>query len=143
MKVILAAINAKYIHSNLAVRYLKSFAEKKLTEEKDILTENGSGCAAVIETAEYTINQQKEEIIADLYRRQPDVLAFSCYIWNMGYVEFLVRDFHRICPHTDIWLGGPEVSYDAPELLNKYPQVTGVMRGEGERVFTDLMMAYS
>ncbi len=143
MKVILAAINAKYIHSNLAVRYLKSFAKKKLTEEKDILTENGSGCAAVIETVEYTINQQKEEIIADLYRRQPDVLAFSCYIWNMGYVEFLVRDFHRICPHTDIWLGGPEVSYDAPELLNKYPQVTGVMRGEGERVFTDLMMAYS
>ena len=90
MKILLAAVNAKYIHSNLAIYSLKAYAD---VEE--------------VELAEYTINQQKDEILRDLYLRKPDVLCFSCYIWNMEYVETLVREIAKLCPHLPIWLGGP------------------------------------
>ena len=93
MKILLAAVNAKYIHSNLAIYSLKAYAD---VEE--------------VELAEYTINQQKDEILRDLYLRKPDVLCFSCYIWNMEYVETLVREIAKLCPRLPIWLGGPEVS---------------------------------
>ena len=125
MKILLAAVNAKYIHSNLAIYSLKAYAD---VEE--------------VELAEYTINQQKDEILRDLYLRKPDVLCFSCYIWNIEYVEALVREIAKLCPRLPIWLGGPEVSYDAAAVLEKLPAVKGVMKGEGEETFAQLCRIY-
>lgn len=122
MKILLTAINAKYIHSNLAVYSLKAYA-KKYKEVPEI------------EIAEYTINQQADDILMDIYKRKPDMLCFSCYIWNIVYVENIVREIAKILPETEIWLGGPEVSYDAKEVLERLPEVTGVMKGEGEETF--------
>lgn len=127
MKTILAAVNAKYIHSNLAVYSLRAYAKDYLNETK---------------IAEYTINQQIDEILMDLYREQPELLCFSCYIWNLDYVEELVREIKKILPETIIWLGGPEVSYDAKEVLLRLPEVTGVMKGEGEETFAALLDFY-
>lgn len=126
MKVLLMAVNAKYIHSNLAVYSLKSYA---------------AGGGYETEIAEYTINQQKDEILGDLYRRSPDLLCVSCYIWNISFVEELLRDIAKILPHTRIWTGGPEVSYDAGKFLERMPQVQGVMCGEGEETFLELIRA--
>ncbi len=127
MKTILAAVNAKYIHSNLAVYSLRAYAKDYLGETK---------------IAEYTINQQTDEILMDLYREQPELLCFSCYIWNLEYVEELVREIKKILPETVIWLGGPEVSYDAADVLSRLPEVTGVMKGEGEETFLALLDYY-
>ena len=127
MKVVLTAINAKYIHSNLAVYSLRAFAKPY---KDDIII------------AEYTINQQLEDILMDLYKKQPDVLCFSCYIWNLSYVEELVCEAAKIFPNIPIWLGGPEVSYDALDVLERLPEVTGVMMGEGEETFLELLTFY-
>lgn len=127
MKVLLAAINAKYIHSNLAVYSLRAFAGR-YRESTEI--------------AEYTINQQLDEILRDIYTRKPDVLCFSCYLWNIVYVEQLIRELPKILPDTEIWLGGPEVSYHAKEVLGHFPEVRGIMRGEGEETFLELLEYY-
>lgn len=127
MKTILVAINAKYIHSNLAVYCLRAYAKPYLEE---------------IEIAEYTINQPTDTILMDLYQKKPDLLCFSCYIWNIEYVERTVREIHKLLPNIPIWLGGPEVSYDAKDVLNRLPQVSGVMKGEGEQTFLELLDYY-
>ena len=127
MKIILAAVNAKYIHSNLAVYSLRAFAKAYVSETKIL---------------EYTINQQMDEILMDLYREKPDLLCFSCYIWNLDYVEELAREIKKILPETILWLGGPEVSYDAVDVLTRLRQVTGVMKGEGEETFLELYMEF-
>ena len=124
MKVLLAAVNAKYIHSNLAVYSLRAYARQH---------QEGIGIA------EYTINQTVDEILMDIYRRQPDILCLSCYLWNISYVGQIVTEVPKILPHTMIWLGGPEVSYDVPEVLERYPGVAGVMCGEGEETFLELI----
>ena len=129
MKFLLAAINAKYIHSNPAVYSLRAFAKQKQP-------------GAEIEIGEYTINHQMEQILQDIFRRKPDFVGFSCYIWNISHVLELVRDLHKVLPECEIWLGGPEVSYDAETVLAKEPDVRGVMRGEGELTFSDLVGAY-
>ena len=95
-----------------------------------------------VEIAEYTINNQMELILEDVYRRKPDMIGISCYIWNIAYALDLVRDIHKVLPDTDIWLGGPEVSYDAPQLLLREPEVFGVMKGEGEEMFAALLECY-
>lgn len=128
MKILLIAINAKYIHSNLAVYCLKACAGE---------------LEAQVEIAEYTINHRKEDILADIYRRKPDVAAFSCYIWNREYTVSLIRDFHQIAPEVPLWVGGPEVSYDAREFLEELPQAAGVLAGEGEKSFAALVKAYA
>ena len=125
MRILLAAVNAKYIHSNLAVYSLKAYV-------KD----------SCVEIAEYTINQTEDAILGDLYRRKPDVLCFSCYIWNIELIKSLAREFAKLCPETEIWLGGPEVSYDAEDVLRRFAQVKGVMKGEGEETFQELVRAY-
>ena len=127
MKVVLTAINAKYIHSNLAVYCLRAYA-KPYKEE--------------IEIAEYTINQQIDDILRDLYKKKPDVLCFSCYIWNLNYVEELIREVKKIFPELPIWVGGPEVTYDAKDVLARLPELTGVTFGEGEETFLELMEYY-
>lgn len=129
MKILLTAINAKYIHSNLAVYSLRSYAKERMSE-------------ADIEIAEYTINQQIDDILMDIYEKRPDVLCMSCYIWNLQYVESIVREIAKIRPELPIWLGGPEVSYDAEDVLKRLPQVKGVMKGEGEQTFYELCKAY-
>lgn len=127
MKIVLTAINAKYIHSNLAVYSLRAYAEPYKKE---------------IEIAEYTINQQLDDILMDLYKKKPDVLCFSCYIWNLTYVEELIREIKKIFPALPIWVGGPEVSYDSKDVLERLPEVTGVMFGEGEETFMEILQYY-
>lgn len=127
MKVILTAINAKYIHSNLAVYCLRAFAKPYKGE---------------ISIAEYTINQQADDILMDLYKQKPDLLCFSCYIWNIEFVEQILREIKKLFPSLPVWLGGPEVSYDAEQVLLRLPEVTGVMRGEGEETFLELLNYY-
>ena len=123
MNIILTAINAKYIHSNLAVYSLKAFVPRYEEE---------------INIREYTINQPLDDILMDLYEAGPDVVCFSCYLWNIQYVEQIITELPKILPHTEIWLGGPEVSYDAPAMLGRYPMVSGIMCGEGEETFREL-----
>ena len=127
MNIVLTAINAKYIHSNLAVYSLRAYASAYRDE---------------ISIAEYTINQQTDDILMDLYKKKPEVLCFSCYIWNIAYVEELIREVKKIFPSLPIWLGGPEVSYDAKDVLERLPEVTGVMMGEGEATFLELLEHY-
>lgn len=133
MKYLLVAINAKYIHSNLGVYSLKAYADQVCRAEYP---------NADIQIGEYTINHSQEAILADIYRKHPDVVGLSCYIWNIEYVKNLIRDLPKILPKLRIWLGGPEVSYNGPELLEEFPQITGVMAGEGERTFAELAGRY-
>ncbi len=131
MKFLLAAVNSKYIHSNPAVYSLKAYAEKREPE-----------LSGHIEIAEYTINHQISEILADLYARRPDAIGFSCYIWNITYILELAEEMKKLLPKVQIWLGGPEVSFDADKLLLTNPFLTGVICGEGEETFFQLANAY-
>ena len=133
MKVLLIGINAKYIHSNPAVYSLKAYADKYYPHRPD-------GC--VLGIAEYTINQTVQSILAELYRQQPQIAAFSCYIWNWTVIQALLSELPKVLPDTALWLGGPEVSYDAEDLLRTYPQLTGIMVGEGEETFLELLRYY-
>ena len=127
MKILLAACNAKYIHSNLAVYDLQAYAAKY---------------ADHIILKEYTINQQKDDIMRDIYLEHPDVVCVSCYIWNISFVKELMADLTKILPDADFWVGGPEVSYDAEKFLVENPEFTGVMVGEGEETFLELSGHY-
>lgn len=134
MRILLTAINAKYIHSNPAIYSLAAYANHNLTKgEKE-------NCQ--IEIAEYTINHRTESIIADIYKKKPDVLAFSCYIWNWDYVQEVMTELHKLLPKVPIFLGGPEVSFTAEEILKQYPFLTGIMIGEGEETFLELCQSY-
>ena len=127
MKTVLVAINAKYIHSNLAVYSLRSYARTFGYEPKLL---------------EFTINQQKDQILKGIYEAKPDLLCFSCYIWNLSYVEEIIEDIKKILPKITIWAGGPEVSYDAPQFLKRHPEVDGIMCAEGEQTLTELIRYY-
>ena len=115
-KILLAAINAKYIHSNLAVYCLDAYARKYSEAVKD-------GRVSVI-YREFTINQQIDEILEEIYREKPDVIGFSCYIWNIAFVEELAEEFHKLRPEVPVWVGGPEVSYETESFLREHPQIT-------------------
>lgn len=127
MKILLAACNAKYIHSNLAVYDLQAYA---------------SDYADHIVLKEYTINQQKDDIMRDIYLEHPDVVCVSCYIWNLSFVKELMADLIKILPGADFWAGGPEVSYDAEKFLTENSEFKGVMVGEGEETFKELAGYY-
>ena len=127
MKILLAACNAKYIHSNLAVYDLQAYVAEY---------------ADHIVLKEYTINQQKDDIMRDIYLEHPDVVCVSCYIWNVSFVKELMADLTKILPDADFWAGGPEVSYDAEKFLSENPEFTGVMVGEGEETFQELSGYY-
>lgn len=165
MKFLLVAVNAKYIHSNPAVYSLKTYADYRQKQSKDNgdrggVYHEGQGLPRIhgrdwrdsdsrekyppvcVEIAEYTINTLTEQILEDIYERRPDAIGFSCYIWNINDIWELVRDIHKILPGTDIWLGGPEVSFDAPQLLAREPEVLGIMKGEGEETFAALLSCY-
>ena len=120
-------MQCKYIHSNLAVYNLKSCS--------------GEYSSRVV-VKEYTINQIRDDILKDIYLEKPDVICFSCYIWNISFVRELVPDLKKILPQVEFWAGGPEVSYDAVEFLKKNPAFFGVMVGEGEETFHELAGYY-
>ena len=122
-EILLVAINAKYIHSNLAVHSIRG-----------VLTENGHKA----KVKEYTINNRVEDILDDIYTEKPVVIGFSCYIWNIEYIEKLVASLGKLLPTCKIFLGGPEVSYNTDYYLDKYSNVSGVMVGEGEETFLEL-----
>ena len=126
-KVLLTAINAKYIHSNLAVYSLRA---------------NAGEYSDQVGIVEYTINHRKEEILQAIYRRSPEVVGFSCYIWNIRYVLDIAADLKAIHPEVIIILGGPEVSYDAPRVLEQNPFVDMIIQGEGERTFRRFLECY-
>lgn len=127
MKILLAACNAKYIHSNPAVYDLRAYASR--LKESILLRE-------------YTINQTKDEVLKDIYKSGAEVICFSCYIWNISYIKDLIPDLKKILPGAAFWVGGPEVSFDAEKLLKELPQLTGVMVGEGEETFLELASYY-
>lgn len=127
MKILLVACNAKYIHSNLAVYDLQAYA---------------SDYADHIVLKEYTINQQKDDIMRDIYLEHPDVVCVSCYIWNLSFIKELMADLIKILPGADFWAGGPEVSYDAEKFLTENSEFKGVMVGEGEETFKELAGYY-
>ncbi len=125
MKILLAAVNAKYIHSNLAVYSLKAYAEDP-----------------AVEIGEYTINQQKDDILMDIYKRQPDILCLSCYIWNLDYIEEIVlksESYARICQSGLVVRKFPMMQ---KEVLRRLPCVKGVMKGEGEKTFKEICRIY-
>ncbi|GLY10671.1 B12-binding domain-containing radical SAM protein [Pseudobacillus badius] len=123
MNVVLSTLNAKYIHTNLAIRYLKAFAEPDYH----------------VELAEYTIKDPAINIVTDLYKRQPDILGFSCYIWNIEETIAVIKMMKKVLPHTRIVLGGPEVTYDVPYWLERVPEADFIVIGEGEETFKQLL----
>lgn len=131
MLFLLVAVNSKYIHTNPALYSLQRYA----CHYGEDLTEN-------VKIAEYTINQRTDEILSEIYRQKPDVIGISVYIWNVTEVLNLVREIRKIMPKTPIWLGGPEVTYRPEEVLREYPEVTGIMLGEGEATFLELVTRY-
>lgn len=142
MKVLLAAIDSKFIHSNLAVHSLKTYADKKLCEGRAFCDFSEGNNIIDIELAEYTINQQPDKVLADIYKRGADVIMFSCYIWNRIFMIKILNDLAEIKPELDIWLGGPEVSFDGEKVLEEFPNVRGIMMGEGEETFSQLLQLY-
>lgn len=127
MKFLLVALNAKYIHSNPAIYSLRRYAGEM---------------ARHVELAEYTINNRVEEILEDIYDRKPKAIGFSCYIWNREMILELITELHKLLPELPIWLGGPEAFLDAERILAEYPAVTGIMAGEGEETFAELLAYY-
>ena len=128
MKFLLTAVNAKYIHSNPAIYSLRAYAG--VTYEQHI------------ELAEYTINHSLQSILTGIYEKKPDVIGFSCYIWNIRMIEELLEELPKIMPRVPIWVGGPEVTYRAAEFLEQHPSVQGVMVGEGEATFLEVLRYY-
>ncbi|MFI3177862.1 MAG: B12-binding domain-containing radical SAM protein [Eubacteriales bacterium] len=131
MKALLVAINAKYIHTNPAVYSLQGYTRAKNPDYGEW-----------IEVEEYTINHRKEQILASIYRKRPDFIGISCYIWNFQYVRELIGELGKVMPDVPIWLGGPEVSFHPEQLLETYPALTGIMIGEGEVTFLELFQHY-
>ena len=127
MRFLLCGINAKYIHSNLAIFSLKAYADRKKIPGAEIILK------------EYTINNYVEDILQDLYEEKADVVIFSCYIWNISFVRELAAELKKISPAVKIWAGGPEVSYAANKFLMENPAFDLIMQGEGEEVFSELI----
>lgn len=150
MRYLLAAINAKYIHSNLGIYSLRRYAMERLgLGQKDeqgaavgmeMVSEAAEGANRTktvseiqIDLGEYTINHQMDQILQDIYRRKPDVVGFSCYIWNIVYVKELIHDLKKVLPQVRIWMGGPEASYDAVHLMDELPEVELICRAKARR----------
>lgn len=142
MKIVLAALNAKYVHSNLAVYDLEAYANKHLNgdslEEKQDKSEN-----IQLVVKEYTINHNLDMILQSLYQEKAEVVAFSCYIWNIREILTIAKELKKVAPDTRIWMGGPEVSYDSKKLLEDNPFLDVIMQGEGEITFYELVKELS
>ncbi|AVD36020.1 B12-binding domain-containing radical SAM protein [Clostridioides difficile] len=124
MKILLTTLNSKFIHTNLAIRYLKEFV-------RDLIE---------VDMKEYTINNDLDYILKDIYKNEYDIILFSTYIWNVGDIVKLCDNLKKIRPNTKIALGGPEVSYDSYDAMKKYDFVDYILYGEGELIFRDLVL---
>lgn len=127
MQFLLVALNAKYIHSNPALYSLRAYAGEN---------------ASHVQIAEYTINNRPEDILSEIYKRRPDAIGFSCYIWNWSMIQDIVTELHKLMPTLPIWLGGPEVSFDGEDILKQFPYLAGIMVGEGEATFSEVLAHY-
>lgn len=127
IKLLLTAVNAKYIHSNLAIYSLRAYAKKYKDQ---------------VELAEFTINNYVDDILMGIYEKKPDIIAFSCYIWNINLILEVAMELRKVLPEVKIWLGGPEVTYEAHKMLEKYQFIDGIMVGEGEKTFLNLCDYY-
>lgn len=125
MKVLLTTLNSKFIHSNLAIRYLKEVA-------KDV---------ADIDLMEFTINQPIEQILSTIYKGNPDMVGFSTYIWNVNEVLEIAEGLKIVKPNIKIMLGGPEVSFDGVQILEKHRFIDYIVYGEGEETFREMLIA--
>ncbi|WP_099354119.1 B12-binding domain-containing radical SAM protein [Fredinandcohnia onubensis] len=125
MNIVVSTLNAKYIHTSLSIRYLKAFAAPEFD----------------VTLAEYTIKDPAMNIVTDLYRKKPDIIGFSCYIWNIEETIKVIKMLKKINPELVIILGGPEVTYDVHEWLERIPEVDYIVVGEGEETFKDLLTA--
>jgi len=152
MKIVLAALNAKYVHSNLAVYNLQAYAKKQWNNEclsQQQLTEESEGTRQLdcrvpsIVVREYTINHNLDSILQAIYMEKAAVVAFSCYIWNVQEILTIAKELYKVSPATRIWLGGPEVSYNSRELMEKHSFIEGIMRGEGEKTFAQLTQCWN
>ncbi|WCK53754.1 B12-binding domain-containing radical SAM protein [Aneurinibacillus sp. Ricciae_BoGa-3] len=123
MKVTVATLNAKYIHTSLAIRYLKAYSEKDFD----------------IDLAEYTIKDPVMNVVSDLFGRRPDVIGFSCYIWNIEETIRIIKMLKKVMPEVTIVLGGPEVSYDVEHWMDRIPEADFIVVGEGEESFHNLL----
>lgn len=132
MKVVLVALNAKYVHSNLAVHDLAAYAKEQLDNQF------GEGALEIV-IREYTINHNLDRILQSLYQEKAELYAFSCYIWNVAEILSVARQLSKVLPKARLWLGGPEVSYNSAQLLEAHPYIDGIMQGEGEAIFTLLV----
>ncbi|MDO5155096.1 MAG: B12-binding domain-containing radical SAM protein [Eubacteriales bacterium] len=138
MKVVLAALNAKYVHSNLAVYDIEAYTKKHWADEQDQYEESLD-----LVVREYTINHNLDMILQSLYQEKAAVVAFSCYIWNIQEILTIAKELYKVAPKTRIWLGGPEVSYDSENRLAEHPFVEGIMQGEGEATFYELITKWA
>lgn len=127
MKIILSTLNAKYIHTNLAIRYLKAAALPEFD----------------CELAEYTIKDPAFNIVSDLFQKKPDVVGFSCYIWNINETIAVIRMLKTVLPNVKIVLGGPEVSYDVHEWIRKHEEIDFIIMGEGEVSFKEMLRYFN
>lgn len=119
MNILLCAVNAKYIHTNIAVRLIKGYCRERIKSD--------------ISICEYTINNYAEDIVQDIFTKKPDVLVFSCYLWNIGMIRKISTMIKIILPEIIIVFGGPEVSYNSAEVLSSFPECDIIISGEGER----------
>ncbi len=144
MKIVLAALNAKYVHSNLAVYDLEAYAKEQLNrdciKEKQEKSKNTEQVELVIK--EYTINHNLDLILQSLYQEKAAVVAFSCYIWNVHEILTIAKELHKVAPQVHIWLGGPEVSYDSEKVLEEHSFLEGIIQGEGEVTFYELVKTW-
>lgn len=124
MKVICTTLNAKYIHTNLAIRYLKAYCEPDFN----------------VEITEYTIKDPTLSIVTDLIQKKPEVIGFSCYIWNIEETIKVIQMIKKINPAIHIIVGGPEVSYDVEERMDHVPEFDFIVMGEGEATFKQLLL---
>jgi radical SAM superfamily enzyme YgiQ (UPF0313 family) len=123
MKIVLSTLNAKYIHTSLALRYLKAFCAKDFDAE----------------IAEYTIKDPYMNVVSDLFQKKPDVIGFSCYIWNIRETVEIIRILKKVLPELIVVLGGPEVSYDTEYWMKTVPEADFIVMGEGEETFHHLL----
>lgn len=126
MKLLLTTLNSKYTHSSLALRYIHSMV-KALDAEVDLI--------------EYTINNQLDYIVREIYSGHYDVVVFSVYIWNVDDTLVIAKNLKKVAPHLKIMFGGPEVTFESHKFLDRYSFIDLIIRGEGEISFTELTKA--
>lgn len=124
MNIVLSTLNAKYIHTSLALRTIKAYCR----EFEDY-----------VRIAEFTINHQENYILNEIYKLKPDILGFACYIWNIEQTIDLIKAVKKVLPNTVIVLGGPEVSYDGEELMRNCKEIDMIVFGEGEDTFNEII----